>query len=82
MASRKRTDTAAAKPRLLTMSQVVSEYGLSRSSLRDLVHRGVLPVIRFPGGRSWRFERDDIERVLSQCKDRFNPATGDWDKAE
>jgi excisionase family DNA binding protein len=53
-------------PRLIGAKRAADEYGLAHSSLRDIVHRGELPVIRV--GRAWYFERRDLDRWIENQK--------------
>jgi excisionase family DNA binding protein len=53
--------------RLIGARQVTAEYGIKYTTLRDLVHRGELPLLRL--GRAWYLERSDIDRWIASRKE-------------
>lgn len=61
-------DTANRQPRLIGAKPCSEEYGLKYTSLRDVVHRGEIPVIRV--GRAWYLDRVDVERWIETRKER------------
>lgn len=65
MATRESTQRT---PQLVGAKPCSTEYGLKYTSLRDLVHRGELPVIRV--GRAWYFDRRDVENWIETRKER------------
>jgi hypothetical protein len=65
--------TASPSQRLLTGKQVETEYGVPNRSTYDLYLRGLLPAVRFPGGRRLWFERQAIETLIAQSR-----VTGAW----
>lgn len=52
-------------PHLLTLRQASAEYGPPYRSLRDLVLRGALPVVRLAGTRRLWVQREDLERLIA-----------------
>lgn len=58
-------------PRLLTTQKVIEYLGISYLALRNIVLAGDLPVVRFPGGRKWYFDRKDIEAFIQKKKFRL-----------
>ena len=60
--------TANTSARLVNAKRAASEYGLAYSSLRNIFHRGELPVIRV--GRAWYLERRDIDQWIERRKER------------
>jgi excisionase family DNA binding protein len=65
MASPTTTPRAA---RLIKVAAAAAEYGHKYTTLRDIAHRGELPVIRV--GRAWYFERRDVEAWIEANKQR------------
>ncbi len=57
--------------RLLSAKQAAREYGLAYGTLRDLVFRGRLPVVRFDVSKfaRWFFERRDLDRLIESSKE-------------
>jgi excisionase family DNA binding protein len=60
--------TTIARPRLIRAPQAAREYGVAYTTLRDLVQRGELPVLRI--GRAWFLERTDIDEWIASHKER------------
>jgi excisionase family DNA binding protein len=54
---------------LIGAKRVSAEYGIKYTSLRDIVFRGELPVLKI--GRSWYFERADIDAWIKARKERI-----------
>lgn len=52
--------------KLIRARQVTRDFGIPYTSLRDIAHRGELPVIRI--GRAWYFERADIDHWIQTRK--------------
>ena len=65
MAAPSRTSQTIAS-RLVAAKVASRESGIPYGSLRDLAHRGELPVVRV--GRAWFFDRDDIDRWIETNK--------------
>ncbi len=55
--------------RLAPAKGAAREYGIPYTSLRDLVFRGDLPVVRI--GRAWYFDRRDLDRYIDSSKERL-----------
>lgn len=55
-------------PHLIGAKPCSEEFGIKYGSLRELVHRGELPVIRV--GRAWYFDRRDVEAWIQTSKER------------
>ena len=58
-----------ATARLLTLESIRDEYGPPTNSLRDLINRGVLPIVRFPGSRRIWIERAEVERLIAASRE-------------
>ena len=57
--------------RLMTTFEVVEYSGLSEWKLRELVYARLIPVVDLDGkgGRSnWRFDRADIDQLITDSK--------------
>lgn len=54
--------------RLVSAKVAAAELGIPYTSLRDLVFRGELPVIKV--GRAWYFDRRDLENWIATRKER------------
>jgi excisionase family DNA binding protein len=52
--------------RLASATAVSREYGIKYCTLRDLVFRGQIPVVRL--GRAWYFDRTDIDQFIDRSK--------------
>jgi excisionase family DNA binding protein len=50
---------------LLSYEQLASELGVTIRSVRNMVYRGVLPVVVL-GHRTRKFRRSDVERALKK----------------
>ena len=60
--------------RLLTLVQARDYLGaISPWMLRDLVHKGVLPVVVLNGeeGSKWYFDRQDLDALIERSKKTF-----------
>jgi len=73
-------DTASRKPnrsprkathrqQLLTIPQGTDLYGIPERSLMDLIARGLLPAVQFPGGRRLWIVRQDLEQLIQRSKE-------------
>jgi len=69
-ATKKQRKRRAVSPtsRLISARQASIEIGIAYTSLRDAVHRGEVAVVRF--GRSWFFERRDLDAWITSRKER------------
>jgi excisionase family DNA binding protein len=56
-------------PRLLTLRQIETEYGLPYHTTYDLVVKGELPAVRIPNTRI-RVKREDIETAIARWTER------------
>jgi excisionase family DNA binding protein len=63
----RRTTSPGAK--LVTAKDASIETGIAYTTLRDLVFRGELPVVRI--GRAWYFNRDDLDRWITEHTERY-----------
>jgi excisionase family DNA binding protein len=63
-----RETTPRIPPRLVGAKPGSAEYGIKYTTLRDVVHRGEIPVIRI--GRAWYLDRRDIEQWIETRKER------------
>lgn len=54
------------RSKLMTLQQASDEYGPPYTSLRDLVIRGELPVVRFGDGRRMWVQRTDMETLIER----------------
>lgn len=62
------TRNATRTPQLIGAKPCSREYGFKYTSLRDIAHRGEIPVIRV--GRAWYFDRGDVEDWIAKNKER------------
>ncbi len=62
------TASQLTRSRLVAAKEASRVTGIPYGSLRDLAHRGELPVIRV--GRAWYFERTDLDRWIETRKER------------
>lgn len=58
-------------PMLLTLRTTADYLGLSTWALRKAVREGKIPVVRFPGGKKFYFDRKDVEAFIQKNKFRF-----------
>lgn len=66
----KRSDGTTAVPRLLTLQSASQASGIPTNSLRDLVSRGHLPVVRLPGNRRVFVLADDLAALVLRSRGR------------
>lgn len=57
--------------RLLSEAEAARYLGISRWTLRDLIHRGDLPCVRI--GRRVLLDREDLDAYLVRVKIRYRP---------
>lgn len=55
------------KSRLAPITVIAAETGLPYTTLRDLVFRGELPVLKI--GRAWYFDRADVTSFIARRKE-------------
>lgn len=53
------------RPALLTTREVAELFRVSPASVSAWAKEGLLPAVRIPGTKNWRFRREDIERLLA-----------------
>jgi hypothetical protein len=58
-------------PRLLPLKQAADHIGLSVWALREAIWGGLLPVVRFPGGRKLWLEVADLDAFIENNKIRI-----------
>ena len=58
--------------RLLSTQAAADYTGWPYTSIVDMVHRGLLPVVRIPGSRRMWFDRDDLNRAIDNWKERLD----------
>ena len=65
MAKPNRTPRLAnANQQLLTLTQVRMETGIPQTSIRDLINKGHLPVVRLPDARKIWIRRADLDELI------------------
>ncbi|MCC7177066.1 MAG: helix-turn-helix domain-containing protein [Acidobacteria bacterium] len=52
--------------RLLTVAQAALDLGIPATSIRDLISRGLLPVVRFEGARRIWIRRADLDALIQK----------------
>lgn len=62
------------RPQLIGAKPASREYGIKYTSLRDIVHRGELPVVRV--GRAMYLDRNDVEHWIESRKEVHDPRSG------
>jgi hypothetical protein len=55
------------RPRLVPVKRSAAENGIPYTSLRDIVHRGEIPVIKI--GRAQYVESSDVDRWIASRKE-------------
>ena len=63
--------------RLLGFHDAEQQYGIKFWTLRDLVARGVLPVVALSGVRRLFIDRIDLEKLIEKSKQTELPE-GEW----
>ena len=58
-------------PRLLTLKDASRWLGLTIWGMRERVWAGLIPVVRFPGGRKMYVDTKDLEAFIVQNKERM-----------
>lgn len=61
------TPKSITRPQLIGAKPASREYGIKYTSLRDIVHRGELPVVRV--GRAMYLDRNDVEHWIESRKE-------------
>jgi excisionase family DNA binding protein len=63
-------ESAAVRPRLLTVADVCRILGVNRKVIYAMAKAGDLPAIRLTRGPKarWRFDRADVERAIERLK--------------
>jgi excisionase family DNA binding protein len=61
---------SAPGPRLLPARRASIETGIAYTTLRDVVFRGEIPVLKI--GRAWYFDRRDLEQWIASHKERLS----------
>jgi excisionase family DNA binding protein len=56
--------------RLIPAKKAADETGIAYTSLRDLVFRGEIPVVKV--GRAWYLDRRDLDRWITTRKERLS----------
>jgi excisionase family DNA binding protein len=51
--------------KLLSISQITAEYGLPKSTVYELIARGVLPHVQPPGVRRFFVRREALEAAIA-----------------
>ncbi len=62
------TITPTLKLRLIRAKQPASYLGISPWSLRDLVHGGIMPVVRHSASSPMLFDLSDLDSYISRVK--------------
>ncbi|HXH91336.1 MAG TPA: helix-turn-helix domain-containing protein [Thermoanaerobaculia bacterium] len=62
--------TKKTEPRLISAKAAAQYLGIPYTSLRERVFAGEIPVVKV--GRSWYFERVDLDRFVESHKETFN----------
>jgi excisionase family DNA binding protein len=60
---------SAQHARLVPAKAAAEETGIAYTTLRDLVFRGELPVLKI--GRAWYLDRADLARFIDSHKERL-----------
>jgi hypothetical protein len=55
---------------LATIQGLADENGVPPTSIRDLIHRGVLPVVQFPGSRRQWIRRSQWRQLIETSTER------------
>ena len=61
--------SVTATARLISAKTAAAETGIAYTTLRDLVFRGELPVLKI--GRAWYLDRADLARFIDSHKERL-----------
>ena len=64
-----RRQPTSAAARLVPAKAAAAETGIAYTTLRDLVFRGELPVLKI--GRAWYLDRADLARFIDSHKERL-----------
>lgn len=60
------TDTTEEYPPIIDAAQVAEMLGMNVQMVRKYAREGRIPAYRLPGGRSFKFFRDEIYEFLRQ----------------
>lgn len=63
-------DRTAAAPTLLTLQIASRTSGVPVNSLRDLIARGHLPIVRLPGSRRVWLRAADLDALIANSLER------------
>lgn len=56
--------------RLLRLSEAARYLGVGRTTVYELIRKGVLSSVILPGLRGLRFDRTDVDRLIDQGKSK------------
>ena len=59
-------------PMLLSIKETSEALGLTVWGIRQCIHRGDLPVVRFERGGKMFIDRRDLDKMVDRCKERMN----------
>ncbi len=59
--------TTPAAPQLAPAKRIAAERGIPYTTLRDIVFRGEIPLVRL--GRAWYLDRRDVDRWIASQKE-------------
>ena len=59
-------------PRLLTLRKAAEQLGLSMWAMRERIWSGQIPVVRFPKGRKFYIDANDLEEFIEKNKDTLS----------
>lgn len=59
-------------PRLLPLKKAADRIGLSVWTLREAIWSGLVPVVRFPGGRKLWLDVNDLDAFIEDNKARIS----------
>ena len=59
-------------PRLLTLRKAAERLGLSLWAMRERIWSGQIPVVRFPKGRKFYIDVNDLEEFIEKNKDTLS----------
>jgi excisionase family DNA binding protein len=56
------------RPRLLPLKAAAQYLGLTVWAIRERIWQGILPVVRFPGGRKMYLDTRDLDQFITNHK--------------
>ena len=59
-------------PRLLTLRKAAERLGLTLWAMRERIWSGQIPVVRFPKGRKFYIDANDLEEFIEKNKDTLS----------